>query len=243
MEITARIYDAQNRLINTVKSKSNTQGLNYLIWKLDEQASNLPNAWITDESRGIPVLPGEYTIVLSSGEYQDTTSVRVIPDPRFDLVPEVDEQLYAYQKKVDLQVKTLADALKNIDKKQKALIKLEKQLKDLDHSTKSKLLAEIHAIKEELKMLKAQGQSPRPKRQLGAWQTKEITPYSKVRDVQQIAMSRVRGISEQDKDLLQEASQMVEVFQKAVEQFGTNEWASFLRKLKQAEVDWLSFLE
>ena len=82
----------------------------------------------------------------------------------------------------------------------------------------------------QLDKLKAKGQTPRPQRQVGAWQTSEVTPYSKVKAVQQIAMSRVRPISSQEQALLVEATAFVQAFQNKVQAFRDNNWQAFLSK-------------
>ena len=110
--LTAQIYNDDGELIQSLKSQPSTQGLNYLIWKLDEQSAPLPSPGPEDEIRGIPVLPGTYKVLLTYGREQDSSYVEVIPDPRFDLAPGVDEQLYQYQKAVNEQVETLSASLK-----------------------------------------------------------------------------------------------------------------------------------
>jgi photosystem II stability/assembly factor-like uncharacterized protein len=242
-KVKATIYDENDRLINTLATEPNAKGLNYLTWKLDEQAANLPGAWITEESRGIPVLPGRYKIVLECENFKDSTAVRVIPDPRFDLSPEVDEQLYAYQKEVDQQVELLASLLQSLDHKKEALTKLEKQLKEWDDQSKNALLQLIKEMRSKMADLRASGQTPRPERQVGAWQTSIVTPYSKVRAVQQIAMSRTRPISEQERQLLEEAAQLVQAFGEKVNEFQEREWDDFVQKLKQADINWLFILK
>lgn len=242
-KVEAKVYNEKGLLINTLSTKPTEQGLNYLIWKLDEQSSSLPGAWITEESRGIPVLPGEYKVVLQSEEWKDSTVVRVIPDPRFDLAPEIDQQLYAYQKEVDQQVALLSSLLKKMDQKEEALLSLEKQLKESEISSKEPLLASIKKIKAQIKNLRATGQTPRPQRQVGAWQSSEITPYSKVRDAQQIAMSRVRPISKQEQNLLDEAAQLVQAFKDRADLFWENDWKAFVQQIKEADINWLGSLE
>ncbi len=242
-KIFAQVYNDQNQLINRVEATPTEIGLNYLIWKLDEQSTNLPGAWIHDFSRGIPVLPGNYKIILQTEESIDSTNVQVIADPRFELAPEIDKQLYAYQKGVDLQVEKLSSLLKIIDQKQVGLSKLEKQLKTLKYDPKGMLFTEVKQLQTKLQTLKATGQTPRPQRQLGAWQTTEITPYSKVKEVQQIAMSRTRPVSQQEKQLLEQASQLVQAFEEKTNQFLVNDWQLFLKKVKEAEINWVAILE
>ena len=241
--ITAKIYNEQAQLINTVEGESTEIGLNYLTWKLDEQATNLPGAWLHDYSRGVPVLPGNYKIVLQDGAFKDSTYVQVIPDPRFDLAPEIDAQLYTYQKEVDVQVEQLSALLKLIDQKQTALVKLAKQLEALKYDPKDALFLEIKKLQTKLKTIKAIGQTPRPERQVGAWQTSKVTPYSKVKEAQQIAMSRTSPISQQEQQLLETATLLVQGFQESTDQFLVNDWQPFVKLVEKAAINWLIILE
>jgi len=241
--VTAKVYNTKKELINTLTAVPTEKGLNYLTWKLDEQASNLPGAWIHEESRGIPVLPGKYKIILQMEGAKDSTSVQVLPDPRFDLAPTVDEQLYTYQKKVNQQVETLATLLQAIDAKKAVLLKLENQLIGLKHSKNNAVLSMLKTMTTQLDQLKAKGQTPRPERQVGAWQTSEVTPYAKTKAVQQIAMSRVRPISLQEQELLEEATKLVQVFQKTTQQFMKSDWESFVQEMRQMNIDWLEELD
>ena len=240
--VTAKVYTAQNELINTLTATPTEKGLNYLIWKLDEQASNLPGAWIHEESRGIPVLPGKYKIVLQLDNTKDSTYVQILSDPRFDLAPTVDEQLYTYQKGVNKQVATLATLIRSIDTKKTALSTLATQLTKLNPQHHKAVLSTLKEMATQLDKLKAKGQTPRPNRQIGAWQTLEVTPYSKIKAVQQIAMSRVRPISSQEQVLLVEATQLVQQYQKAVQAFMGKHWRSFVQQMQELNIDWLSGL-
>lgn len=232
-QVTANVYDKDDHLIQTIRTKPNAIGLNYLIWKLDEKAATLPGAWISEESRGIPVLPGKYKVVLDYNGMKDSSEVQVIADPRFELDPVIDELLYAYQKQVDQQVQLLASSLGALDQRKTTLSKVERQLKEWDYPSKNSLLQQIKQLEEKLVDLRASGQTPRPKRQLGAWQTIKVTPYSKVKDIQQIARSRTRPISEQEKQWLVEATQLVKAFAESVELWLEEDWKPFARQMRE----------
>lgn len=232
--VSAMVHNPAGKLINIVSAKPKSTGLNYLTWKLDEQASLLPGAWVNEETRGIPVLPGQYKIKLEYQGVTDSTIVKVIADPRFDMAPEIDQQLYAYQKDVDLQVSILGATLRSIDQKRTTLAKLEQQIQAWDHPEKGKLLEDITVILGKLEALRAKGQTPRPKRQVGAWQSSIITPHTKVRNIQRIAMSRTRAISEQEKQLIQDATQAVELFKNQVNAFVEAEWYPFVGQIREA---------
>ncbi|MEZ5041782.1 MAG: hypothetical protein R2828_17945 [Saprospiraceae bacterium] len=234
VQVTANVYDEKGRLVNTLVAKPTADGLNYLTWKLDEKAATLSGAWQDEDSRGIPVLPGQYKIVLDYKGMKDSTEVQVIPDPRFELAPEIDEQLYTYQKEVDEQVSILASSLHALDHRKAILSKVEQQLKEWNYPSKDSLLVRIKEMTEKLETLRAAGQTPRPKRQVGAWQTSEITPHSKVNDVQEIARSRTRPISEQEKQLLEAATQLVKAFRERVDQWLGSDWEALVGQIREA---------
>ncbi|MBN3520070.1 hypothetical protein JYB62_08645 [Algoriphagus lutimaris] len=227
--VTARIYDAEDRLINTVESSQLEKGLNYLIWKLDEHSSSLRAKGTDEFSRDIPVLPGEYKIVLSFGEYLDSISVQVIPDPRFNLDPKVDVELYKYRKSIDFQVNKLAEVLGLIDEKTKEVDHLIEKLEEGENTNPSLELAKN--MKAQLQVLRAQGQTPRPERQVGAWQSFESSPYLKVQEVLKIAAAQTQTPSVQHQEALDFASQLVEDFSKTVESFMETEWKTFESKV------------
>ncbi|MEQ8575626.1 MAG: hypothetical protein RIB63_16280, partial [Fulvivirga sp.] len=85
----------------------------------------------------------------------------------------------------------------------------------------------LDEMKGKLETLRANGQTPRPKRQVGAWQSNETTAYSKVNDALMVAMSRVRVPSEQELQLIDDAKKLVDEFVAKVDEFMTNEWQPF----------------
>ena len=58
------IKNDKNQPIQRLVKNNLDEGLNYLVWKLDEIMVTLTGSWINQESRGIPVLPGLYKVNL-----------------------------------------------------------------------------------------------------------------------------------------------------------------------------------
>ena len=83
---------------------------------------SLDGAWVDEESRGIPVLPGEYPVEFQYKSERFQSSVKVIADPRFNIISTVDESLYKYQTRVRAQVKRM-NALLNTLQNYKGKIK------------------------------------------------------------------------------------------------------------------------
>ena len=236
--VTAKIYNANNELINTVKTKKLDKGLNYFIWKLDEQASVLPGAWIHDDFRGIPVLPGTYKVVLHYENAKDSTYIKILSDPRFDLDNEVDVKLYDYKKDVDKQVAILSKLLVEIDKKKVRLQKLESELDKANNKKYDRLKKGLKKIMTELDAVRAKGQTPRPNRQVGAWQSFNISPYSKVNDALKVAAARTTIPSSQDRQLVKDASTLIGEFAIDVEKFNKSKWLPFEKMVNNMYNNW-----
>jgi photosystem II stability/assembly factor-like uncharacterized protein len=235
--VTVDVYNQQNKLINTIKTKQLVKGLNYLVWKLDEQSATLSGAGNDSELKGISVIPGLYKMVLSYNNFKDSTRVNVISDPRFDLPPDVDLKLYEFQKTVDAQVSILARQLNEIDKKKKIVSRLESQLQELDYSKDNPLSIALNKINDELDALRSKGQTPKPERQIGAWQSFEVSPYSKLQEVLMVAAARTTVPSNQNNKLLQEATSMINDFDLEVMKFMNSNWNQFEQLIKSSNLN------
>lgn len=241
--VIAEVYNDRNELINTISSKPTAQGLNYLIWNLDEKIAGLSRTRHYLDSRGIPALPGKYKIVIQNEELLDSSFINVLPDPRFDLAPEVDIQLYDYQKKLDDQVALLSNTLLSIDNKMAALTKLESVLGSLNKHSNDDLFEDIKKIKVQLDLLIASGRGKRPDRQISAYQSSVVTPYSRVGDVQMVAMSSHRSVSDQEWDLLDDARKRIEDFGNIVMEFENKEWKLFVKQVKESNIQLFDLLD
>ena len=113
--ITVNIRNPKGDTINTVTATDLKKGLNYIVWKLDEKKSYLQGSWINEETRGIPVLAGDYALEILYKDETAASSIQVVPDPRFELEKNVDKQLYVYQKSINHQVKRLAQLMNSLD--------------------------------------------------------------------------------------------------------------------------------
>ena len=236
--VKAEIYNKQNKLINTLETKTLVKGLNYLIWKLDESSKDLPGSWSNDESRGVPALPGKYNIVLEYKSSTDSSSINILKDPRFNLNDEVDLKLYEYQKLVEIQVGKLSNLLNEIDTRKKRIDKLKLFLQD-NKISDTIVDKAIESILIKIDNIRSKGQTTKPKnRQVGAWQSFEVTPYSKLNEVLSIAAARITIPSIQDNIQLELATSLIDDFSVHVNAFISNDWNSFLSTLKINNVKW-----
>jgi photosystem II stability/assembly factor-like uncharacterized protein len=203
-------------------------GLNYIIWKLDEERVYLSGNYDSDDSRGIPVLPGIYTASIHYKGNESNTSVKVIADPRFDLKDEVDRELYRFQKAVNKEVGRLKSLFNVVDT-------LESQLKKIHErvNKQSKAASDLKAVNiviDQVKQLKLKGRDRLAVRQVGAWQSNKITPYSAINAAEKASMARTHIPSDQDWKMLNDATMLIDLYQSAINKFESEQWRKFIKR-------------
>lgn len=234
--IKGLVYDADNRLIQTISSSQLDKGLNYITWKLDENKARLPGAYMGDDPKGIPVVPGTYKVVLSYLGKKDSTIVKVIPDPRFDNLQGVDESNYLISKRLDTATEKLAKELDRINKSEEIVDQILQQIKATAREGELKVASE--KIKKGLNDLMDIARAPRPTKQIGAWSSFEVTPQSKLSEAQQALRARLYKPSSQDVERVEVAEQLINEFVKKSNTFFENEWKTYRDTVKSANLNW-----
>ncbi|MFP4091239.1 MAG: WD40/YVTN/BNR-like repeat-containing protein [Cyclobacteriaceae bacterium] len=237
-EAKAEIFDAHGKHIQTVSARELSPGLNYLTWKLDEAASQLPGTYVSDESRGIPVLTGRYRIVVHFEGEKDTTEVQVIPDPRFEPMPEVDAAHYTLLKRLDQSVAGLSDAMNRLSTSQETLENIQQQLNKMDYGADHALREASRKIDAKLKALNDQARGKRPEKQVGAWQSFETTAYGQVSGTLWRLQGRTFEPSSQDEAEVAKAEELVKSFKQSVNAFYNTDWKNYRQQVERAGLSW-----
>jgi hypothetical protein len=207
-----------------------TQGLNYINWKLDEESISAAGISDSDESRGIPVLPGTYTVAIKYRGVDDSSTVQVISDPRFDLKPAVDLELYRYQKSVDAEQRRLKILFDMINVWEVKLKQIKENL-NKQQANKNKLTY-FNDINTQVKQLKLKGKDSAGDRQVGAWQSNRITPYSAIYEAEKVSMARIDIPSEQDLEKLNNAELLIDEYEQELKAFENGVWKKFINKFR-----------
>jgi photosystem II stability/assembly factor-like uncharacterized protein len=231
-QVTAKIYDKAGNQIKTLKTSGLVEGLNYLIWDLDEDS-----AFGDTGRKGISVLPRTYKVTLTYGGQSDESTVNVIPDPRFDLDPSIDEVLYQFRKEVEQEMAKIMGLFNGLDEKVSTVADIQDHLKDLK-SNDAELKKALAQMMESIAELRAKGQTPRPSRQVGAWQSFQVSPFSKLMEARAVAAAQITELSDQNRNLLSEASELISTFSKQVESFNNSEWKAFKDLINNSDLGW-----
>jgi photosystem II stability/assembly factor-like uncharacterized protein len=207
------------------------QGLNYVNWKLDEEREYLSGTYDPLESRGIPVLPGVYTVIIKYKGVESSNTIKVIPDPRFNIKEEVDKELYRYFKAVNVEVTKLKSLLNLVSSWENELKKLQQKYAKLPRENKS--LKNVNGLMDLVKQLKLAGKDSPGDRQVGAWQSTRITPVSAVNEIEKVAMARLDNPSEQDWKRVSDATALIDAYRIQLKEFEDTRWSIFKKEYKK----------
>lgn len=226
-KLEARILNEMGEEINTFKSDTKSvKGLNYISWKLNEKGTG---------KEGIKVLPGTYTAVLKYGAATARAPIRVTPDPRFDFDLAIDSALYKAQKEIDAIRNQLMKRLDTLKKQEASLKSLAAFLSE---TNQTELRKEVKALSKGIELLRYKATGTPETRQVGAWQSFEVTPMSKLREAQRKFVSSHQMPSAQEMDLIDQARAMVDAFGEEFDDHMKETWKPFKIKIKEAKLGW-----
>ena len=86
-------------------------------------------------------------------------------------------------------------------------------------------------IKITLNKLKEAGKETPKNRQVGAWKSNKITPYSLVSNIEKVSIAGIKKPSKQHWERLNEVMKIVKKYQKEVDIFVATKWKIFLKKI------------
>jgi hypothetical protein len=130
----------------------------------------------------------------------------------------IDQALYTYQKSTDKQVARLAKILN-------FLLGIEEKLKKVNQGSTSHA-----ALLNALQKLQLEGRDQPQDRQVGAWQSSKITPYSLIKNTLKFSKARLNIPSEDDWRLLEAGEKQIDLFKEKVAKF-KRKWAKEISAL------------
>lgn len=155
---TVIVMSVQGDTLRRFKTELDT-GFNAINWYLDTKGVRFPSNNEPDKDQFEPgggplVPPGEYTITVAYGASKDSTTIRVIDDPRLDITPAARraqaDAKRAFYKTVERAQKSY-NRLKDVEKTIKLV---EDQLVNVPDSTKKDLNKRAGAIRDSISSIK-----------------------------------------------------------------------------------------
>lgn len=233
-KITLEILNDQREVIRTLK-QTPKPGVNRMYWQLDRKGIRFPrrnnprpNA---PEPGGPDVLPGTYTVRMTYGKDKDSTTIKVVPDPRIN-VPQSqrmakNELIEEMSKGIELSAK----AVKQLKESQEITNWVMKKIKGKDEKTKA-LKKQGKEVQKNLKSLLEMVLGQEGKQGI-------------YRDPQQVTRKVGRSYSfiqstweapnENEKIRVAQAQEALKEYLEKVNNFFANDWPAFQKALKAHE--------
>ena len=229
-QVVGFIINSKGDTIQKLIGDPPREGLNYIHWKLDEERIDLSGNYDPKESRGIPVIPGNYIAIIKYKGVQSSTTISVISDPRFKIKEEVDLELYRYNKAINAEVGRLKSLFNLVTSWENELKNIHERLSK--QSGKDKSINTVNVMIDAVKQLKLAGKDSPGDRQVGAWQSVKITPASAINEAEKVAMARLDAPSEQDWKRVKDAATLIDNYQFQLGLFEASKWKKFIKQFK-----------
>lgn len=228
-------YDG-DRLIRTLKYKTPEKaGLHRIYWGMDEKGADRPSREVRskkNESSGVDVKPGTYTVKLKYGETTAETKVTVKSDPRLNISTAATNEVYANGKVLESYTQKAADAVEQLAKSKTVAEQFQKDLKKLDEKKYKDGIEASKEIVKQIDSVVALYLGKVDKRQ-GITRSKEQTVMQRLQTANRYVGSRKGGITSTEKQLMQFAKQELETALTKTNSFFKSDWSEYQLKMER----------
>jgi hypothetical protein len=231
-------YDGQ-RLIRSLKYKTPEKaGFHRIYWGMDEKGANRPSRKVQtkkNESSGLEVKPGTYTIKMLYGDLVEEAQITVKSDPRLEISKAGINEAYTNGKVLESYMQKSADAVKQLAQSKEVAEQFQKELKKMD---KKKFKDQIDASKNIVKQIDsviALYLGKVDKRQ-GITRNKEMTVMQRLQIARGYVGSRKTGMTDTEKQLMQFAKDELESALEKTNTFFSTEWTDYKGEMGSLEL-------
>ncbi|WP_339627598.1 hypothetical protein [uncultured Maribacter sp.] len=231
-------YDG-DRLIRTLKYKTPEKaGFHRIFWGMDEKGADRPSRKVQtkkNESGGVDVKPGKYTIKMLYGDLTEETQITIKSDPRLEVSTTGINEAYVNGKVLESYMQKAADAVQQLAQSKETAEQFQKDLKKKDEK---KFKEHIDASKEIVKKIDSVTAifiGKDDKRQ-GITRNKEMTVMQRLQIARGYVGSRKTGMTVTEKQLMQFAKDDLESALEKTNSFFSTDWNSYKSSMESLEL-------
>lgn len=236
---TVMIYDNYNKLIRTLKFKPR-KGFNRFVWELDVKGVRMPDAKKPKEDAKEPggrkVTPGSYKVVMSYDTFKDSTTVEVKLDPH---IPMTQSELMDKAALIDQFSQLVTDATAKVDRlneaketieliqnqlKEREKNEVNKQLKQLSDSTKSKINAIIAKIN--------------PPEDIQGFSEDPSLASERLGTTRRYLQDTTFPVTETQRTILKDTTEKIKPVMDSIDNFFNSDWTNFRKAVEDAKFSW-----
>ncbi|MEH6514551.1 MAG: hypothetical protein V7734_15770, partial [Maribacter arcticus] len=231
-------YDGQ-RLIRSLKYKTPEKaGFHRIFWGMDEKGADRPSRKVQtkkNESSGLEVKPGTYTIKMLYGDFVEEAQITVKSDPRLEISTTGINEAYTNGKVLESYMQKSADAVKQLAQSKEVAEQFQKELKKLDEKKFKDQIEASKNIVKQIDSVTALYLGKVDKRQ-GITRNKEMTVMQRLQIARGYVGSRKTGMTVTEKQLMQFAKDELESAVKKTNTFFSTEWSDYKGKMESLEL-------
>ncbi len=231
-------YDG-DRLIRTLKYKTPEKaGFHRIYWGMDEKGPDRPSRTISkkkNESGGVDVKPGTYTIKMHYGDLTEETQITVKSDPRLEVSTKAIDEVYTNGKALETYTQKAADAVEQLAKSKEVAEQFQKELKDLDEKKYKDQIDASKKIAKQVDSVMALYLGKVDKRQ-GITRNKEITVMQRLQTARGYVSSRKTGMTATENQLMLFAKEELESALEKTNTFFKTDWKEYQTEMETLEL-------
>ncbi|TLP80318.1 hypothetical protein ES765_08520 [Maribacter sp. ACAM166] len=231
-------YDG-DRLIRTLKYKTPEKaGFHRIYWAMNEKGVDRPTRKVEtkkNESGGIDVKPGTYTIKMRYGNLMEESQITVKSDPRLEVSTTAINEVYSNGKVLESYMQKAADAVKQLSQSKAVAAQFQKDLKKLDDKKYKDQIDASKAIVKKIDTVIALYIGKVDKRQ-GITRNKEMTVMQRIQTARGYVGSRKAGMTVTEKQLLKFAKEELESSLGKTNAFFSTEWNGYKAKMEKLKL-------
>ena len=205
---------------------------------MEEKGADRPSRKVQtkkNESSGLEVKPGTYTIKMLYGDLVEETQITVKSDPRLEISTTGINEAYTNGKVLELYMQKSADAVKQLAQSKEVAEQFQKELKKMDEKKFKDQIEVSKNIVKQIDSVTALYLGKVDKRQ-GITRNKEMTVMQRLQIARGYVGSRKTGMTVTEKQLMQFAKDELESALKKTNTFFSTEWSDYKGKMESLEL-------
>jgi photosystem II stability/assembly factor-like uncharacterized protein len=237
--VTVRIYNSANQPIRMLRWGSDS-GFNRLYWRLDEKSSRnpgspkpLPNA---PEVGGVPVLPGNYKIVIQYGKSSDSAFIVVKDDPRLGNRDDIRIAQRKLADRLRRSTDKLVEAMDRLTEAEETCTKVNGQLRGLEGKDIDSLKKSTTRIQDEIKGLKEKV-SGRTETRQGLTRSFDVSVNQQIQQAAQNITRKMQVPGQQEETLVGNAETAVKNALSAINEFFATKWKDYRQQVESTRIN------
>lgn len=238
--LTMQVFNSSGELIRTIKRKApEDNGVNRITWSMDEKGVQGPSREKpranAPERGGAQVLPGTYKIRLTFGDKKDSTMIKVMADPRFDMPMAVLTARYTMIKDLEKLTGAAAEGMDRLRESKEIADEYEKKMKAEKGDAWKDELAKTKVVKDSISAIMDYLVGKEDKRQ-GIVRQPDPTPVSYVFTAQRYIASSKDAVSATDQRVYTHAQEQVAQAIARINKFYQATWPTYQTTMEKVSI-------